>query len=135
MLLVALFCIGIGYYAWQQQKTALNGLQQARKQGAKIDFFLYSRPLFAVDSTHKVILLIDSTRTVSLKFSEINTVRFTEAPYTSQYNAETKKPDTITINLTDGQHYRVGDLKTTAREAATQFRAFAPEVESIIKYR
>ncbi len=107
----------------------------ARSQGAKIDFFLYSRPLFAVDSAHKSILLIYSDKTVSVKFSEIKTIRFREAPYTNNEEMNTRGPDTITINLKNGEKYRVGDLQKTALEAVTQFRSFAPEVESVIKYR
>ncbi len=135
VLLIILVCCGIGYYAWQQQKASLNGLELAKKQGAKIDFFLRSRPLFAVDSTHKNILLIYSDKTVSVKFSEIKTIRFTETPYKNNYNTEPRGPDTIIITLTDGRTYQVGDLRETAREASQQFRSFAPAVETVIKYR
>lgn len=135
LLLTALLCVGVGYYAWQQQKASLRGLEQARSQGAKIDFFLYSRPLFALDSTHKVVLLIYSDKTISVKFPDIKTIRFTETPSSSQENSEPRGPDSINIYLKDGQNYRIGDLKETAREAVKQFRSFAPEVESILKYR
>ncbi len=135
VLLIILICCGIGYYAWQQQKASLNGLELAKKQGAKIDFFLRSRPLFAVDSTHKSILLVYSDKTLSVKFSEIKTIRFIETPYKNNYDTEPKGPDTIMITLNDGNQYRVGDLRNTAREAITQFQSFAPEIESILKNR
>ncbi len=135
VLLIILVCCGIGYYAWQQQKASLNGLELAKKQGAKIDFFLRSRPLFAVDSTHKNILLIYSDKTISVKFSEIKTIRFTETPYKNNYDTEPRGPDTITITQNDGHRYRVGDLRNTAREAITQFRSFVPEIESVLKNR
>ncbi len=135
LLLFACICCGVGYYAWQQQKASLNGLEVAKQQGAKIDFFLRSRPLFAVDSSHKNILLVYSDKTISVKFSEIKNIRFIETPYKHNYDLETKGPDTIIIKLTDDNKYRVGDLRNTAREAITQFRSFAPEVESILKHR
>ncbi len=135
MPFIALLCCGIGYYAWQQQKASLNGLALAKKQGAKIDFFLRSRPLFAVDSTHKNILLIYSDKTLSVKFSEIKNIRFTETPYKNNYDTDPKGPDTISITLHDGSQYRIGDLRNTANEAIAQFRSFAPEVESILKPR
>lgn len=135
LLLMLLVCIGAGYYAWQQQKASLRGLEQARSQGAKIDFFLYSRPLFALDSTHKNILLIYSDRTISVKFPDIDTIRFTETPESSPDNSNPRGPDTINIYLKDGQNYRIGDLKETAREAVKRFRSYAPEVESVLKHR
>ncbi len=135
MLLIILVCCSIGYYAWQQQKASLNGLELAKKQGAKIDFFLRSRPLFAVDSTHKNIFLIYSDKTVSVKFSEIKTIRFTETPYKNNYDTEPRGSDTVIVTLNNGHRYRVGDLRNTAREAITQFRSFVPEVESVLKNR
>ncbi len=135
MLLIVLICFGIGYYAWQQQKIALKNLELEKKRGAKIDFFLRSRPLFAVDSTHKNVLLVYSDETLLVKFSDIKTIRFTETPYKNNYDTDPKGPDTILITLSNGTQYRIGDLKNTAREAIIQFRTFVPEIESILKSR
>lgn len=135
LIVIAIICGSIGYYAWRQQKAALRGLEQARSQGAKIDFFLYSRPLFALDSTHKQLLLIDAQQTTSIKLADIEHIRFIETPTTSHDNTDPRGPDTISITLKDGQHYRVGDLRKSARNAIKKFRSFAPQVESTLKLR
>ncbi|MBS9778151.1 MAG: hypothetical protein KGV50_05235 [Gammaproteobacteria bacterium] len=134
--IVALMCAaGMGYYGWKQQKSALIGLEQAKSQGAKIDFFLYSRPLFALDSSHKKILLIDANTTTAIDFKEIAFIKFIETATTTQDNSDPTGPDTISIELHNKERYRIGDLRITAEKAIKQFRTFAPEVESIIRKR
>lgn len=127
--------MAVGYYAWRQQQASLQGLEQARSQGAKIDFFLYSRPLFALDSRHKSVLLIDADKTTAIKLPDIKLIRFVETPESNRENSNPRGPDSIEIFLQDGQRYYVGDLKVTAREAVRKFRTYAPQVESILKHR
>lgn len=128
-------CLGVGYYAWQQQNVSLKRLEKLQQQGVSIDYYLRSRPLFAVDRYHQQILLVYSDQTINIRWSDIVEIRFVESPERHKDTSETRQPDFIEITLHDDQHYRVGDLRTQARESFEQFQTIAPKVKAVLKKR
>lgn len=128
LIIVAVACVGLGYYAWQRQQRALVGLETLKNSGVQVSFWIRSRPLLAVDNDKGKLYLIDGRqpqKPTRLDVLAVTKVTFVESPPVSNENTDPRGPDTLLIETSDGHSHRVGDLPggdSGAKNAMSQFK-------------
>lgn len=124
ILVIIAACIGLGYYAWQQQNRSLKELERL-KSVADISFSIVSRPILAVDKGARKLFLLGGSGRQSAKelsFNDISQIKFIETPYISNKETDPRGPDSIIITLNSGETLRVGDLPDPAADVLTNFQ-------------
>ncbi len=124
IILIIIVCVLLGYVGWKQQNQSLKQLKRLEKHGVKVDSFIYSRPMLAIDNTAKKVIVIYPDKTLNLKFREIKNIRFVESRYSDQQNSNPVGPDRIRIQLKDGRILEIRDLRKSARETMEQLQPF-----------